>query len=55
MIDIPSGKNASVDLGEPPQHEAEHIIRRPTCNGWVGCHDLGQVLKQMRTRKNGRC
>jgi hypothetical protein len=45
-IDIPRGKNASVDSSEePPQGEAEHIIRCPKCNGWVDCRDLGQVLE----------
>jgi hypothetical protein len=45
VIAIPRGKYIGKLLGNPPESEAEHFIRCPTCGGWIDCRDLGQVFE----------
>jgi hypothetical protein len=45
VTEIPRGKYIGRRTGDPPQDEAEHLIRCPACGGWIDCRDLGQVFE----------
>ena len=45
MIGIRRGEYIGRRVGEPPRDEAEHLIKCPSCGGWIDCRDLVQVFE----------